>query len=126
MSRVRTVYASAYQRDRIHESRLLANERLTMTVDFNGAIRAEDEIARVDWRTNQPYASVMSDAEIDGRAVKVTLQAQYSGRTLIRCEATLASGDKLSQLIRIVVAPQPYQEGDTWNKGPNHLWAVSA
>lgn len=96
--RVTRAYVSAYDRTRVHEFRLFANERRCLVANFNGAIPKGETIAKVEWRMDMVQSLAMSDAAIDGREARVMIQARYVGRVNLRCEATLGNGEVYTQL----------------------------
>ena len=111
MPRVNTSYASAYQRDRVHVSRIMRGESRTLRANFN-AIASADPVASVIWRAETGYPLVMSAPAIDGNVVSVNLLATNSGASILRCTATLESGATLVQLFRVEVEGAPYFSGE--------------
>ena len=115
LGRVTRIYASGYDRARIHDGRLVRGESRCLVVEFNGAIPAGRTIASVTWRCNNPAAVVMSNARIQGgaRSVAVDVIAEWSFDTAIKCEATLDNGERYMQLIRLAVLDAPWFQDDT-------------
>ena len=114
LGRVTRVYASGYDRARIHDGRLVRGESRCLVVEFNGAIPAGRTIASVTWRCINPAAIVMSNARIQAgaRSVAVDVLAGWSCDTAIKCEATLDNGERYMQLIRLAVLDAPWFQGD--------------
>lgn len=111
MSRLSTAYASAYQRDRVHVSRIMRGESRTLSVNFN-AVLGTDTIASVTWRAETGYPLVMSAPAIVGSVASVNVLASNNGAAILRCTVTLASGATLVQLFRVEVEGAPYFSGE--------------
>ncbi len=111
MPRLTTAYASAYQRDRVHVSRIFRGESRTLSVNFN-AVAGADAVASVVWRAETGYPLVMSAPLIAGNVASVSILASNSGVALLRCTATLVSGATLVQLFRVEVEGAPYFAGE--------------
>ncbi|QWF19292.1 hypothetical protein [Lysobacter capsici] len=108
LGRVTRAYASAYDRTRIHRSRLAPNEKRCLIAAFNGAIPLGRTITRAEWRLDRTYSVTMSAGSIEGRDVRVMIQARNRGISPIRCEATLDNGEIYVQLFEIEVVDGPY------------------
>ncbi len=111
MPRVSTAYASAYQRDRVHVSRIMRGESRTLRVNFN-AVAGDDTVASVVWRAQTGYPLVMSAAAILENVASVKIVATNSGVSILRCTVTLASGETLVQMMRVEVEGAPYFAGE--------------
>lgn len=123
LGRVTRVYASAYDRARVHDGRLVRGESRCLVVEFNGAIPAERTVASVTWRCSNPAVIVMSNARIqtDARSVAVDVRANLPCDTAIKCEATLDNGERYVQLIRLSVMDSPWFGDETNTSGPMTL-----
>lgn len=124
LGRVTRVYASGYDRARIHDGRLVRGESRCLVVEFNGAIPAVRTITSVTWRCNNPAAIVMSNARIQtgARSVAVDVLAGWGCDTAIKCEATFDNGEVYAQLIRLAVQDAPWFQGETTpTNGPTTL-----
>lgn len=119
-----TAYVSAYERDRIHRTRLYAYEKCRLTADFNGALEPDEAIVSATWQTQYTNSVVMSDAEATARATSVLVGSQYAGPSILKCTVTLADGQLRVQQFRIEVLSQPIYLGDTWVSGPLSLTAT--
>ena len=111
MSRATTAYASAYQLDRIHTSRLVRGDVRPLVADFNGAMGKARSIVSATWRVTQPQGVRLSDAEIDGKRVEAIMSAGI-GCSSIKCEATLDNGQVLVQRFWIGVSTGPWYQGE--------------
>lgn len=119
-----TAYVSAYERDRIHRTRLYAYEKCRLTADFNGALEPDEAIVSATWQTQYTNSVVMSDAEATDRTTSVLIGSQYAGPSILKCTVTLADGQLRVQQFRIEVLSQPIYLGDTWVSGPLSLTAT--
>lgn len=123
--RTTRAYVSGYDRARVHRSRLVRGDRRCLIADFNGAIPLSRRIVSATWRTNQAYASILSDARIVGREVAVDMTAG-SGLARIKCVATLDNGEVYSQLFIVRVIGGPWLQGEASpSAGPNELAATA-
>lgn len=110
---------SAYQRARIHHSRLVRGEKRCLIANFNGAFDPTRTIQSVTWRCEQPYYIGMANARIPnsgqfpGREAAVDITAQLQGYAWIKCEATLDNGELYTQLFTVAVVNTPYFYGET-------------
>lgn len=125
-TRNNTAYVSAYQRDRVHVTRMYAYEKDRLTADFNGALGPDDAIVSAMWQTAYTNSALMSDALATARETSILIGSQYAGPTIIKCTVTLANGQKRVQQFRVDVQAQPYYQGDIWETGPQSLTAVAA
>ncbi len=125
MSRTQTAYASAYQRDRVHVSRVTRGESRVLTANFNALMDKADTITSATWRAESGYPMVMSAAAIAGHTASVRVVANAGGRARMRCTATTSTGDVLTQIFRIDVIGGPYFTGEVIpaSNGPTSLVA---
>lgn len=114
LGRVTREYVSAYQRGRIHNSRLIRGETRCLVANFNGAIPVGRTITTANWYCLQPYAVAMSNAQItaDGRTTQVMIAAQSQGPCTIKVVATLDNGEQYTQMFRIMVRGFPWFVGE--------------
>lgn len=122
--RVTRVYASGYDRARIHDGRLVRGESRCLVVEFNGAIPPARTITSVTWRCADPSVIVMSNARIQtgARSVAVDVRANWPRDAAIKCVATLDNGEVYAQLIRLAVLDSPWFVGETnGSTGPTTL-----
>lgn len=120
---------SAYQRARVHHSRLVRGEVRCLIADFNGAIPAGRTIASVTWRCEQPYYVGMANANLQPnlRATGVTITAQLQGWAWLKCEATLDNGELYTQVFTVLVMATPYFYGEAIpTLGPYTLTATAS
>lgn len=120
-----TAYVSAYERDRVHLTRMYAYEKCRLMADFNGAIEPERSIVSATWQTQYTNSAVMSDAEATARTTSILIGSQYAGPSIIKCTVTLDDGQLRVQQFRIEVLAQPIYLGDAWVSGPLSLTAVT-
>lgn len=106
LGRVTRCYVNAYQRGRIHESRLVRGEYRCLVANFHGAVDLARTIVSVTWKCQQPYAAVMSNARIEtsAREVAVDVLAQLPGCAWLKCLATFDNGEVYTQLFRVLVS----------------------
>ena len=123
LGRVTRVYASGYNRTRVHDGRLVRGESRCLLVNFNGAISASRTITSVTWRCADPSVVVMSNARIQtgARSVAVDVRANLPCDTAVKCEATLDNGERYMQLIRLAVMDSPWFGDETTAPGPTTL-----
>lgn len=112
MSRATQAYASNYQLDRIHTSRLVRGDVRPLIANFNGAMDKARSIVSATWRVTQPQGANLSDAAIDGKRVAATLTAGI-GCSSVKCEATLDNGQVLVQRFWIGVSSGPWYQGES-------------
>lgn len=106
MSRATTAYVGKYQLDRVHEVRLFANAKVTLTTSFHALELGQ--IQSATWYTSSPWSTVLSAPSIqDGRA-RVKVQAAIPDMSILRCEVTFNNGEVYNQLWRVYVNDAPY------------------
>lgn len=116
-----TATVSAYERGRIHVSRLYAAEKRQLVANFAGVMPAGTTIASATWQTLAPVSLVMSGPTIAGKTAYITIAAQLWGPTVIRCTVTLSNGERYVQQFRVNVLGQPVYSGETYVAGPTEL-----
>jgi hypothetical protein len=123
LGRVTRIYASGYDRARVHDGRLVRGESRCLVVELNGAIPAGRTVTSVTWRCGDPTVIVMSNARIQtgARSVAVDVCANWPCDTAIKCEATLDNGEVYAQLIRLAVMDSPWFGDETTASGPTTL-----
>lgn len=123
LGRVTRIYASGYDRARIHDGRLVRGESRCLVVEFNGAIPVARTVVSVTWRCADPSIIVMSNARIQdcARSAAVDVRANLPCDTAIKCEATLDNGEAYMQLIRLAVMDSPWFGDETTASGPTTL-----
>lgn len=116
LGRATHAYVSGYSRNRVHQSRLYANESALLLADFNGAMAAGRVISSVTWKSNGAGYVNMSDATIQSgkRTSSVVVQCGFAGKTWFRCSATLSTGQILTQMFIVTVEPAPWMSGDSF------------
>lgn len=128
VGRVTRCYVSAYQRDRVHNSRLIRGESRCLVAEFNGAIGPARTITSVTWRCQWPMYAIMSNARVQssGRSVAVDILANWPGRAWLKCEATLDNGEVYTQLFHIAIADAAwFAEEQATAQGPTSLTATA-
>jgi hypothetical protein len=97
-------YVSAYDRSRVHQSRLYRFEKRRLVANF-GALLGERLIRCATWSIDRPEIGVMSDPQIsdDARETSVMFAAQLGGWATVRCQITLDSGEQYVQVFRVNV-----------------------
>lgn len=125
LGRTTRVFVSGYTRTRVHHSRVVRGERRCLVADFNGAIPKSRRIVSVTWRTNQPYAAILSAPRIKGREVMVDLLAGQ-GTAHVKCDVTLDNGEVYNQLFWIRAFTGPWYRGESAaTEGPQELTATA-
>jgi hypothetical protein len=117
-------YVSAYDRARIHMTRMYAYEKCRLVADFNGALEPDEAIASATWQVQYTNSLVMADPTATTRQTSILVGSQYSGPTVIKCTVTLTDGQLRVQQFRIDVLAQPVYQGDQWVNGPLSLTAT--
>jgi len=97
-------YVSAFDRSRVHQSRLYRFEKRRLVANF-GALLGDRQIRCATWSIDRPEIGVMSDPQIsdDARETSVMFAAQLGGWATVRCQITLDSGEQYTQVFRINV-----------------------
>lgn len=106
-------HASAYDRTRVHSSRLQAGERRCLVANFNGALPVGRSIVRADWELDSSGSVGIADGSIEPRCATVMLTAGKGGTSAIRCTVTLDSGDVYVQLFHVEVLGSPWGQSVT-------------
>jgi hypothetical protein len=121
--RTTRAYVSAYQRDRVHQSRLVRGEKRCLVANFNGAIPPGRSIVSATWRCDQNQSVYMSDARIDGRCTTVTIAAQIGYGSRMKCQVTLDNGEVYNQVFWVRIYTTPFFSGETtsYTQGPVSL-----
>lgn len=103
MSRASTLYASAYDTERLHELRIRVGASRSFTVDMNGAMPADVTISAVAWdASGQSVASLSADSA-GARSFGASLSGLNEGNGEIAAVATLSNGDVSVQRISVWV-----------------------
>lgn len=123
IGRTTTCRVSAYTRNRVHQSRLIAGETPVLSADFNGALDPGVTIAAARWRLDVGYVASIASPTIstDKRSTSLTLFAVWVGCTMILCEATMSNGDKLTQMFEVDISGNPYFLPSTTSTGSMDL-----
>lgn len=125
LGRVTRIYASGYERARVHDGQLVRGESRCLVVEFSGAIPPARTVGSVTWRCVDPSVVVMSNARIQpgARSVAIDVRANWPSDTLIKCEATLDNGEVYVQLIHLSVTDSWWFGDETAVSGPMVLTA---
>ena len=108
MSRIFTAIASAVARDRVHECRLMTQERRRLSANFRALIPAGATITRAQWDIHVPGDVVMSAGQLSGPSTSVLIAAiREGGGAEIRCQVTLSTGEVLAQYFAVLVGTGP-------------------
>jgi hypothetical protein len=113
LGRVTRAYVSAYQRDRIHRSRLVRGEKRCLVANFNGAIPASRSIVSATWRVQQGQAMFMESAKAAARESSVVITAGLGHEAAVKCQVTLDNGEVYNQLFVVTVQDSPWFQGET-------------
>lgn len=118
LGRVTRAYVSAYTRDRIHQSQLMAQEKRCLIANFNGALPVGRTIASVIWSVSNPMFVNLSQCDITGRETACIITAQWRGSSLVRCSATTDDGDVYTQYFAITIRGYWFQGDVPGVQGP--------
>lgn len=104
LGRETRAYVSAFDRTRVHQSRLYRFEKRRLVANFR-ALLGERQIRCATWRIDCPEIGVISDPQISDDAVETSVMfaAQLGGCATVRCEITLDSGEIYNQVFRVQV-----------------------
>lgn len=116
------IFASGYDRRRVHVARLFRGEVRCLVVDFNGAIAKTRTIESTTWRSWGD--AVLSSAAIAGRTSLCTLTASRGSR--VKCTVTLDNGEKYVQVIELCVESSPWFEGEQYATAGSKELTVTA
>lgn len=126
IGQVSRAYASAHERTRVHVVRMGRSEKRALIANFNGAIPVGATIASATWRASGGAMTSMASASVTGRQTQVTITAGGSGRSTIRCDVTLSTGEVYTQAFRIEVRGEPWFSGETVPvNGPTMITVVA-
>ncbi len=123
LGRVTRAYVSAYTRDRIHQSQLMAQEKRCLIANFNGALPVGRTIASVVWSVSNPRFVNLSQCDITGRETACIITAQWRGSSLVRCSATTDDGDVYTQYFAITIRGYWFQGDVPGIQGPYQISA---
>jgi hypothetical protein len=114
LGRATRAYVSAYDRSRVHQSRLYRFEKRCFVANFNGAIPPARTITRATWRIDCPEVGVISSPSIsaNGRETAVMFAAQLCGWATLRAEVTLDNGEIYNQVFRVNVREASWFKDD--------------
>ncbi len=102
MSRATKAYASQYQTDRVHASKMFKGEARTYEADFNGALNGET-IVSAQWSLNILGTLTLSGVTQVAGVVSVKAVASQFGYVGMQCTATTNAGRTLAQLFDVTV-----------------------
>lgn len=122
MSRIFTAIASPVARDRVHECRVMAQEKRRLSAQFRALIPAGVTIVRAQWDMHVPGDVAFSAPQINGTASSVLMEAvREGGGAEIRCQVTLSNGEVLSQYFCILIGVGPVFNDPVGSFGPTQL-----
>lgn len=125
LGRETRAFVSGYNRSRVHQSRLYPREKRCLVADFNGALPAARSIVSATWNMEVACSVAMSDASIEGRAARVTIEAVFRGWADLRCQVTLDNGEVYNQQFTVRVLDGPWFGDETTVAGPTQLTATA-
>jgi hypothetical protein len=112
IGRVTRAYVSAYQRDRVHRSRVVRGEKRCLVANFNGAIPAARSIVSATWRVQQGQTVFMESAKVATRESSVVITAGFGHEAAVKCQVTLDNGEVYNQLFVVSVQDSPWFQGE--------------
>ena len=118
-------YVSAYTRNRIHKSSMMAQEVRCLTANFNGALCPGRTIASVVWSVSNPMFVNLNQCEVTGRETSCLLQAQWRGIALVRCTATMDNAEVYTQYFHISIDGYWFQGDVPQPQGPYTITATA-
>lgn len=129
MSRLFKGYASSYGAAQVQTMRVRRYQVRTLTVDFNGAIPADELISEVRWDCTSPWATYISDAAVTADQKSVTLKVafNFAGWGAIKATVTTDAGSVLNYEFQMTVKDAPLYPQATYNlaNGPYVLTAAA-
>jgi hypothetical protein len=127
VSRLFKGYASNYGAAQVQTMRVRRYQVRTLTVDFNGAIPADELISEVRWDCTSPWATYISDAAVsaDQRSVTVKAAFNFAGWGAIKATVTTDAGTVLNYEFQMTVKDAPLYPQATYDlaNGPFTLEA---
>ena len=125
MSRASRIFASASQRDRVHEVVIYTPERRTLAANFRAMIPAGVTITRAQWDMDLPGYVTMQTGTVVGPEARVIITAGLEcGGTGIRCGVTLSDGSVFSQAFYVRVLASPLYGDGPIAGGPSRIVVV--
>lgn len=124
LGRATRCYVSGFQRNRVHECRIVRGELRCLIADFNGALPKGQLIVSATWRCWNGSVAVMSNARIkdDQRETAIDLLAALPGGGMIKVEVMNDHGEVYTQLFRVNVTGGFWFEGEpSIAQGPSTL-----
>ncbi len=127
MSRLFKGYASNYGAAQVQTMRVRRYQVRTLSVDFNGAIPADELISEVRWDCTSPWATYISDATVsaDQKSVNVKVAFNFAGWGAIKATVTTDAGSILNYEFQMTVKDAPLYPQAVYNlaNGPYVLTA---
>lgn len=120
---VTDVYASGYNRSRVHLTNAYPMETRTLVFHYNGLLQPDEVITSARFNMFVPSSVLMSDAAIseDGKDASIKIQSSYVGRISIRCQVTTDQGNVYPQLVAIRVLRGPWYNDPYPVIGPSQI-----
>lgn len=92
MSRSSTLYASAYDTERLHEVRLLEGAQRPLRIDLNGVLAEGETVASVVWDASGQVAAQITDPAKAARSFSAWLTGANRGTGVVEARATASDG----------------------------------
>lgn len=92
MTRSSTLYASAYDPERLHEVRLLKGAQRPLRIDLNGALPAGVTIASVEWGAGSQCVVEVTSPTAGARSFSAWLTGSNRGTGVIEATAIASDG----------------------------------
>lgn len=120
LGRVTKANVSAYTRNRIHKSKVMAQEVRCLVANFNGALCKGRTIVTATWSVSNPMFVNLLQCQIgtNGRDTACLMQAQWRGASLVRCTALLDNGEQYTQYFELTINGYWFQGDVPLPQGP--------
>ena len=120
LGRVTKANVSAYTRNRIHKSKVMAQEIRCLVANFNGALCKGRTIVTATWSVSNPMFVNLLQCQIgsNGRDTACLMQAQWRGASLVRCTALLDNGEQYTQYFELMINGYWFQGDVPLPQGP--------
>lgn len=92
MTRSSTLYASAYDTERLHEVRLLEGAQRPLRIDLNGVLPAGETISSVAWDASGQCVAQLTSPAAAARSFSAWLTGLTRGTGVIEARATASDG----------------------------------
>lgn len=125
MSRLFKGIASAYGAHQTQPRRVRRYQERTVSVDFKGALAADENILSVTWECTSPWITYLSDADATQSSVSVKVRFNYSGIGDLKATVETDAGNHMNYEFCFTVTDAPLYPSATYSTA-NGPYSVSA